>query len=129
MTITLRLVEAHDPEPRDETTLPPVDVASAVRSLKAADVLLVRLQAQTDDLRRVGQDQAARRMEAGALAKAQESLEAAERDLFAAPVRSIEDLAIKILIAAASEFECVEANDALRENAETILRSSATPDR
>lgn len=121
MTITLRLVKATVSMPCPERHAPPRTVAAAVDALRSANSHLVTVRAQADDLRRVGRDDVADRMESGAVAEAHEALEAAERDVFVAPCRSLEDLAMKILVAAEAEFECVEANEALREEAEAIL--------
>lgn len=124
MTITLRLVKATLSIPCSDRHDQPRTVAAAVDALRSANSRLVTVRAQADDLRRVGRDDAADRMESGAVAEAYEALEAAERDVFAAPCRSLEDLAMKILVAAEAEFECVEANEALREEAEAILGAS-----
>ena len=124
MTITLRLVKATLSMPCPDRRAPPRSVAAAVDALRSANSRLVTVRAQADDLRRVRRDDVADRMESGPVAEAHEALEAAERDVFAAPCDSLEDLAMKILVAAEAEFECFEANEALREEAEAILRAS-----
>lgn len=110
--------------PFTEASEPVLSVASAIEALRAADSRLVAIQAQADDLRRVGKDDAAERMEGGPVVAAHEAREAAEREVFAAPVRSLEDLALKIVVAAEGEFECAETNEALLSDAQAILRAA-----
>ncbi|MFX3653960.1 MAG: hypothetical protein ACN6IW_00545 [Paracoccaceae bacterium] len=124
MTSILRLVEASQPISRAEASAPVLSVAAAVDAFRAADSRLVAVYAQADDLRRVGKDDAAERLEAGAVAEAHEAREVAERAIFAAPVRSLEDLAMKIVVAAEADFECGETNEALLRDAEAILRAA-----
>ena len=124
MTSILRLVEASQSTLCAEASSPALSVAAAMEAYRAADSRLMAVYAQADDLRRVGKDDAAERMEAGAVAEAHEALDAAERDLFAAPTRTLEDLALKILVAAEGDFECGETNEALLRDAEAILRAA-----
>lgn len=124
MTSTLRLVQASKPMTCAEASEPVLSVASAMEAFRAADSRLVAIYAQADDLRRVGKHDAAERMEDGAVTEAHVAREAAERELFAAPVRSLEDLAMKIVVAAEAEFECAETNAALLKDAEAILRAA-----
>lgn len=120
MTRNLRLVSAPQPVPCAEGLNRSLSVAAAMEAYRFADERLIVLQAQADDLRRVGKDEASERLEADA----HDARDAAERDLFAAPVRSLEDLAMKIIVAAETEFECAETNEALLRDAEAILRAA-----
>ncbi len=124
MTSILRLVEASPSTPCPEDAAPVLSVAAAMEAFRAADSRLVAIYGRADDLRRVGKHDAAERMESGAIAEAHEAREAAERALFAAPVRSLEDLAMKIVVAAEADFECGETNEALLRDAEAILRAA-----
>ena len=124
MTSILRLVQASPPMSCADASEPVPSVAAAMEAFREADSRLVAIYGRADDLRRVGKDDAAERMEHGAIAEAHEARDAAERAVFAAPVHSLEELAMKIVVAAEAEFECAETNAALLRDAEAILRAA-----
>lgn len=124
MNKTLRLVGPAEAAPSHPVPEPPLDVMTAHRAWLAANALVVAQRDVADRLRMILDEEAAETLEAGPVADAFAALDAAERRLFAAPSQTMEDLAIKIAVAAECDFECGEANDMLRLEAETILRTA-----
>lgn len=88
--------------------------------MRAAQRELAAVAARAESARESGRADIAAAIERDMFAPAERAVEVAEAALFAAPSRTLRDFALKVLAAAAADFDSVELNDRLTREARRL---------